>query len=75
MTDAEIKTCPRCGLSFRCMANLVERCDCALVDLAPSTLHDIRALYDDCLCVACLHALNAYAEVTDSPRLDGEGDA
>jgi len=67
MTDAETKTCPRCGRPFTCQAEQVERCECASVDLAPSTLRYLHAHYADCLCVACLRTLNDTIEGLGSP--------
>jgi hypothetical protein len=53
----ERKICPRCGGSFVCKANRIHHCDCMGVLLSDETVEYIRQHYDDCLCVACLQAL------------------
>jgi hypothetical protein len=53
----EAKICPRCAREFVCKANRIHRCDCMGVRLSPETVEYIRQSYDDCLCVACLEAL------------------
>ncbi|MFB1488372.1 MULTISPECIES: cysteine-rich CWC family protein [unclassified Thiocapsa] len=58
MGKHESKTCPRCGASFECKANRVERCCCIGVALTPETLDYLGEHYRDCLCVACLEAVN-----------------
>jgi hypothetical protein len=52
--EHETKTCPRCGGSFVCKANSVERCDCRSVVLTRAASAQIRKRYDGCLCMACL---------------------
>jgi hypothetical protein len=64
MLKHEIKTCPRCGGSFECKANRVERCDCLDVVLSTPALEYLSEHYQDCLCVACLRGVE---------RLIGEG--
>jgi hypothetical protein len=53
----EAKICPRCAREFVCKANRIHRCDCMDVRLSLEAMEHIRQLYDDCLCVACLEAL------------------
>jgi hypothetical protein len=55
----EIKTCPRCGLSFECKLNNPVHCGCARVHLSDDLLLRIQEQYPDCLCTACLTALVA----------------
>lgn len=58
MSKHEIKTCPRCGASFECKANRVERCDCLDVVLSVQALEYLSEHYSDCLCVACLREVD-----------------
>ncbi|EGV16765.1 cysteine-rich CWC family protein [Thiocapsa marina] len=58
MGKHEIKTCPRCGSSFECKANRVERCGCLSVVLSAEALEYLGDRYGDCLCVACLEQVN-----------------
>ncbi|MEP7102085.1 MAG: cysteine-rich CWC family protein [Burkholderiales bacterium] len=53
--------CPRCGGGFRCGVNDVEPCACTTVTLDARTLADLRASYDDCLCLRCLVDLSELA--------------
>lgn len=55
----EEKICARCGRTFECKANNALRCDCARVDLDDATLHALRELYPDCLCLSCLRDIAA----------------
>lgn len=58
MQKHEIKRCPRCGSSFECKANRVERCDCLGVTLCDAALEELSTHYEDCLCVPCLREIN-----------------
>jgi hypothetical protein len=53
----EQKPCPRCGASFECKVGNVVLCQCASVELSPEEQAWIQARYDDCLCAACMKAL------------------
>lgn len=53
----EARICPRCAREFACKANRIHRCDCMGVRLSRETVEQIRQRYDDCLCVACLEAV------------------
>ena len=53
----ETKICPCCAREFVCKVNRIHQCDCMAVHLSPETVERIRDLYDSCLCVACLEAL------------------
>ena len=66
----EIKTCPRCGRPFACRSHNPVHCDCARVTLDEGTLGAIEGHYRDCLCLACLTALAAGADLA----LTGSGD-
>lgn len=62
MPRHEHKQCPRCGAEFECKSGTVLLCQCQAVVLTPAQLEYIAARYDDCLCRACLEALQAEAE-------------
>lgn len=47
------KICEACGAQFLCHSPWGP-CWCEKVELANSTLADLRARYADCLCPACL---------------------
>ena len=53
----ETKICPCCAREFVCKVNRIHQCDCMNVRLSPETVEHIRQFYDNCLCVACLQAL------------------
>ena len=58
---ADNARCPRCGAAFHCGA-AEARCECAEVTLDAATLARLRAVYGtQCLCGACLRALQAPA--------------
>ncbi|MBR3407952.1 MAG: cysteine-rich CWC family protein [Paludibacteraceae bacterium] len=52
------KHCPRCGTAFTCMHDAPALCQCAGIALSPQTRAYLRATYSDCLCAACLRAIN-----------------
>jgi hypothetical protein len=75
MGKHEMKTCPRCGSSFECKANRVERCGCLGVALTAEALEYLGDRYRDCLCVACLEQINRlYSEqgASDVERQAGD---
>jgi hypothetical protein len=49
--------CPRCGRGFHCGRNDAAPCACTQLRLSEATLSELRARYQGCLCVQCLHAL------------------
>ncbi len=54
------KICPRCGTSFECRHNDIERCDCAKVPMdAPLRIFLKKNYGERCLCVSCLKKLAA----------------
>jgi len=55
----ETKNCPRCKTEFECKTGSVLLCQCQTIMLSDEQLNYINALYDDCLCIACLNALRA----------------
>jgi hypothetical protein len=60
----ELKACPRCGQVFECKLNNPVHCHCAGLQLSEETLCAIRERFRDCLCLACLTALAAGADLT-----------
>ena len=50
--------CPRCGKAFHCGAQDAA-CECAQVQLTDALRAELQQRYTGCLCVACLHALQA----------------
>ncbi|WP_295443221.1 cysteine-rich CWC family protein [uncultured Thiodictyon sp.] len=68
-TAPEIKVCPRCGRVFECRRNDPAHCDCARVELCAATRSAINGRYRDCLCLPCLTALAAGADLAgDAPK-------
>jgi hypothetical protein len=53
--------CPRCGGPFVCEAEtaLQSPCACFAVRLSDSARAALRERYTTCLCVSCLHAVQA----------------
>jgi len=49
--------CPRCGNLFVCQSGSNGNCPCNGVELEPGLLEHLADLYDDCLCLQCLHQL------------------
>ena len=51
----EHKSCPRCGAAFICQHENPTKCQCAGVELSPSTRAHLAAQYpNQCLCRKCL---------------------
>jgi hypothetical protein len=50
--DALKKSCPKCGLTFKCI--IKEACWCEKIYVSRENLAKIRRLYLDCLCEKCL---------------------
>lgn len=53
----EVKVCPRCGLQFECKQGEINQCQCYGISFTTEALTEIGE-YKDCLCRACLEALN-----------------
>lgn len=53
----EPKACPRCGGGFECKVGNVLQCQCMAVPLDTEDRAYIQARYEDCLCAACMKAL------------------
>jgi hypothetical protein len=59
----EQETCPRCGAKFDCGKS--GKCWCFEVDVPPSVLEKMDAVFNSCLCPDCLNELSTYK--TDLP--------
>ncbi|MBS1733668.1 MAG: cysteine-rich CWC family protein [Bacteroidetes bacterium] len=57
MTMHEKKYCPRCNHSFECKAGSISQCQCNDIRLTAAERERIGLLYNDCLCIDCLHEL------------------
>ena len=54
--------CPRCGKAFHCGAQGAT-CECTQVQLNDALRAELQQRYGDCLCVACLRALQVARNV------------
>jgi len=59
--------CPRCGGGFHCGVNDAGPCACSTLKLSDSTLAALRQRYDSCLCLRCLQAVAAGADIEPLP--------
>jgi hypothetical protein len=59
------RVCESCGSEFSCGASL-RGCWCSEIDLSDETRTELRGLYRDCLCRACLEKLSAKEGTTNS---------
>jgi len=66
-TDAEKKSCPRCGEAFYCSAS--GRCWCYVYDLPANVLEKIESTYNGCLCEKCLIAIAESSNETPAGKL------
>lgn len=57
MPQHETKRCARCRRSFECKVGNIAECQCSTVTLTHEERVYIESTYQDCLCVACLQAL------------------
>ena len=57
MCKHEEKICPRCHSLFECKAGSIGQCQCSSVSLTTEERVYIETKYGDCLCAACLEAL------------------
>jgi len=55
--------CPRCGGAFHCGVADAAPCPCGTVPLDEARLAALRHRYQGCLCLACLQAVAAGAEL------------
>jgi hypothetical protein len=46
--------CARCGHSFQCNKETIEKCDCSLVKLDEATIKFLKSTNYSCLCTECL---------------------
>jgi Cysteine-rich CWC len=53
----EQKNCPRCENVFECKVGDVANCQCSQFKLDAGEIAFIEELYDDCLCISCIHEL------------------
>lgn len=65
----ETKSCPRCRSEFECKSGSVLLCQCQTIVLSAEQLEYINSLYDDCLCITCLHALRTEYNYQQFERL------
>ncbi|PWU04442.1 MAG: hypothetical protein C5B52_01525 [Bacteroidetes bacterium] len=65
----ETKVCPRCGKYFECKMGDIQNCQCFTVQLSPPARDMVSEKFDDCLCNACLKAIQAeYQKKADKAR-------
>ncbi|RYY25525.1 MAG: hypothetical protein EOP41_05135 [Sphingobacteriaceae bacterium] len=57
MSKHEIIGCERCGARIECKANSFTKCQCSEVQLTYNEIEFIAECYENCLCAACLLAL------------------
>ncbi|WP_128153324.1 MULTISPECIES: cysteine-rich CWC family protein [Apibacter] len=60
MAKHEIKICPKCNKPFECKVGSPELCQCSRIQLNHDERDYIQKLYEDCLCISCLHDLKAH---------------
>ncbi len=49
-----IKICEKCGASFSCNANEIEKCFCYSIILSKEAISKINTEFSNCLCEKCL---------------------
>ena len=54
-----LKTCPKCKLSFECLANDISKCHCFSVTIDTNTLALLKDKFQNCLCGKCLREIAA----------------
>lgn len=59
MTNDLLKVCPRCGGRFECNKVSISHCQCQTLTLSAEQSAYISKRYNDCLCAACLAALQS----------------
>lgn len=67
MTDAAPETpsdrCPRCGGAFHCGVSDAAPCPCSTLTLSAELQAQLRRRWSGCLCLRCLQALAAGADL------------
>ncbi len=53
----EIKTCERCGTTFKCRAEDIKNCQCYAVKISIQKSIEVKKQFKDCLCAVCLNVL------------------
>ena len=53
----EQKNCPRCETAFQCKVGDIANCQCSQFTLNAGEIAFMEELYDDCLCITCIHEL------------------
>ncbi|WP_153639012.1 cysteine-rich CWC family protein [Prolixibacter sp. NT017] len=49
--------CPRCGSTFECQDDEIQKCWCARERLPAALCETLRENYDACLCLSCISEL------------------
>lgn len=57
MPQHESKQCPRCNKDFECKSGSILLCQCSKITLTLEQLEYTNVKYNECLCLACLQAL------------------
>jgi len=56
--SGKTKICPRCKKAFTCHAENISACACSQVQVSNETRSFLAKTFYDCLCTACLQALD-----------------
>ncbi len=59
MPKHEAKICGRCQTEFECKVGSIDLCQCTAIQLSVEENDYIKTKYGDCLCISCLHFLQA----------------
>jgi hypothetical protein len=59
MNKHEQKYCPRCTAVFECKVGNITQCQCLNISLNVEEQAYMGSLYQDCLCAACIAAVQA----------------
>jgi len=51
----EQKKCERCGASFKCDVNNINKCFCSKIELSEKAKETIVKYFKESLCESCLH--------------------
>ncbi len=57
MPKHENKKCQRCNKIFECKLGNVLECQCTQIVLTDEAQNYVSQLFNDCLCIDCLHVL------------------
>ena len=63
MSLHETRSCPRCSQAFECKPGSITQCQCFGLQLTLEQRAYLEERYADCLCSACLRALQAEFEL------------